>query len=376
MTDIVSQVLADLQEQLRVAGEDSKRREAVIVEGLARLPAATTGTVPRVWRDDVDCKPVVEDVLNDAPGAMQSLRAATYEPGAPRAVVRDWSKVAPPREWLVLNWLPRGRVALLTGEGGRGKSLLALQLAAAVAAGDPVWLSGGPNLAISNTKTAVIATWEDEADEISRRLSPVFRSSVGDRLHVADFAGSGPLWEPDAKGSRHISTLGALSDAGVWLRAWCERHEAGLLIVDPLAAAYACNENDRGLVRAFMASWDAWARDTGCTVLLIAHPPKTDAAYSGSTDWHAAARAVWTLSLCETGTGDATGKGGGKEKREPATAPCLQCLKSSYSLLPIPLWVERNGNWRVAQDAGAAARRWADGKLKAELNSAGRVPFV
>ena len=169
MTEIVSQVVEDLQEQLRVAGEDSERREAVIVDGLVRLPAATTGTVPRVWRDDVDSKPVVEDVLNDAPGAMQSLRAATYEPGAPRAVVRDWSKVVPPREWLVLNWLPRGRVALLTGEGGQGKSLLALQLAAAVAAGDPVWLSGGPKLAISNTTTAVIATWEDEADEISVR---------------------------------------------------------------------------------------------------------------------------------------------------------------------------------------------------------------
>ena len=131
-----------------------------------------------------------------------------------------------------------------------------------------------------------------------------------------------------------------------------------------LAAAYACNENDRGLVRAFMASWDAWARDTGCTVLLIAHPPKTDAAYSGSTDWHAAARAVWTLSLYETGTGAATGKGGGKEKREPAKAPRLQCLKSSYGLPPEPQWLERNGNWRVAQDAHAAAQHWADGKQK------------
>ena len=149
-------------------------------------------------------------------------------------------------------------------------------------------------------------------------------------------------------------------DSGYALGA--KRYEAGLLIVDPLAAAYACNENDRGLVRAFMASWDAWARDTGCTVLLIAHPPKTDAAYSGSTDWHAAARAVWTLRLYDTGTGDATGKGGGK--REPATAPRLQCLKSSYGLPPEPQWLERNGNWRVAQDAGAAARHWADGKQK------------
>ena len=47
MTEIVSPVVEDLKEQFRVAGGDSERREAVIVEGLVRLPAATTGTVPR-----------------------------------------------------------------------------------------------------------------------------------------------------------------------------------------------------------------------------------------------------------------------------------------------------------------------------------------
>ena len=39
MTEIISPVVADLKEQFRVAGEDSTRREAVIVEGLVRLPA-------------------------------------------------------------------------------------------------------------------------------------------------------------------------------------------------------------------------------------------------------------------------------------------------------------------------------------------------
>ena len=38
-------------------------------------------------------------------------------------------------EWLVEDWLPSGRVSMLTGEGGAGKSRLALQLAAGIVTG-------------------------------------------------------------------------------------------------------------------------------------------------------------------------------------------------------------------------------------------------
>ena len=41
----------------------------------------------------------------------------------------------PPRRWLVEDWLPAGRVTLLAGQGGVGKSRLALQLAAGIASG-------------------------------------------------------------------------------------------------------------------------------------------------------------------------------------------------------------------------------------------------
>ena len=154
--------------------------------------------------------------------------------------------------------------------------------------------------------------------------------------------------------------MGTLTRAGAQLRAYCELHKARLLIIDPLAAAYACNENDRGLVRAFMASWDAWARGIGCTVLLVAHPPKSNASYSGSTDWHAAARAVWTLDVQETGTGETKGSSGKSKKTEPAPAPCLKCLKQSYGRTPDALWLESDGGpWRVSQNPRTTANKWA-----------------
>lgn len=48
-------------------------------------------------------------------------------------------KLVPPRHWLVRDLVPSGTVTLLGGDGGTGKSLLALQLACAVATGGK-WL--------------------------------------------------------------------------------------------------------------------------------------------------------------------------------------------------------------------------------------------
>ena len=49
----------------------------------------------------------------------------------------DWTPADgwPAREWLIPGWLPVGRLGMLSGRGGRGKSRLALQLAARLAAG-------------------------------------------------------------------------------------------------------------------------------------------------------------------------------------------------------------------------------------------------
>ena len=59
-------------------------------------------------------------------------------------------------------------------------------------------------------------------------------------------------------GTAHVQTVAELTAAGRRLRRLCERVGARLLVVDPLAAAYGSDENTRGLVRQYMASWDAW----------------------------------------------------------------------------------------------------------------------
>ena len=211
----------------------------------------------------------------------------------------NWSDAPPRRKWLINGWLSRGRIALLSGRGAVGKSKLGIQLCHAIAAersgqdGNRRWFEGGPEINIGEEHVA-FATWEDDADEIMRRMldHPVYahgnaaaalNADLADRLHVFDLAGQGPLWEQCDRGH------GRPTETGMALRLRCEAVGARLLVIDPLAAAYADSEISRGAVRAFIGSWDAWGREADCTVFIVGHPPKgnagDDARYSGSTDW-------------------------------------------------------------------------------------------
>jgi len=259
-----------------------------------------------------------------------------WEPPPPPVVaVNDWTGECDRPEWVVEEWLPAGRVALLSGPGGEGKSKLALQLCVAVATGGGQMVPGGPKIA--ERGPALFASWEDSRSDILFRLNDRPEGTSGlDSLWYSDMATHGPLWAPAAGGSRHTSTLGVLTDAGRMLRGEAAARRCRLLVIDPLAAAYACDENNRGLVRGFMADWDAWARAHGCAVLMIGHPPKSGADFSGSTDWHGAARAVWTMGR----------EGDGKRVQERRMK--LQCVKSNYSIKGAPLELSSWTWWQAA----------------------------
>ena len=230
----------------------------------------------------------------------------------------------------VENWLPAGRVSMLTGEGGAGKSRLALQLAAGIVTGgdgDGGWIDVpidylrlGPS--VGDGRPVIFASWEDTEDDFSRRLSEISGPAspwiTPDRLKmlkVTDLSGYGPAW-----GQSHPANLPTLTETGQELRSAAENLGAALLILDPVAAAYAGNENDRGQVRQFIANWDAWGRATNCGVLILAHPPKSGAEYSGSTDWNGAVRSRWAMQKVRRGP--APGKGQQDNRSEEWQLSC------------------------------------------------------
>ena len=338
----LTEQLNDFRERLNV--EDEQVKAAALEDAINHLPKALPKLVNyRAWRGNAeDIEAAILAACEADPNKAEGvLLQATSEPGEAQIITTDWTAAPAERTWLIPGWLPAGRVGLATGTGGAGKSRLALQLAAPIAAGERDWLpNGGPALKTQDPAPAVLATWEDEPDELARRLPGSNHAAgrgrdFGGRLHGLDFAGCGPLWGPPE--GAPASTPGELAPAGKWLRAYCEEHRPRLLVVDPLAAAFACNENDRGIVRQFMSDWDGWARAAECAVLFVAHPSKSTPEYSGSTDWQAAARFVWTLGV-----------------EKDAKAPRLVCTKRSYGRRPAPLWLHGYPDWSVTNEKSAA----------------------
>ena len=288
-----------------------------------------------------------------------NLAAATRGVDGLGRLVKSWAEAEPlpavelnrverrgGRPWLIPGWLPDGRLAMLTGAGGVGKTFLALGIAAAAGNG------GGPIMPKPDYVTTipppicggpvVYLSWEDEAEEAARRLQDVEKAhglgpgALGQGVHYLYAAGLGPLWAPGQQSSWSISALAELTAAGRRVRAFCESKRARLLVLDPVAAVFASDENNRGLVRAFCADWDAWALATGCAVLLIAHPPKDGPnPYSGGSDWQAAVRSLLTIEIVDE-------DGRARSSKPKPCGPRLASHKSSYGPTPRPLWLERH----------------------------------
>lgn len=271
-----------------------------------------------------------------ARGMLAALRAAAPAPAL--AVASDWTGDPAPRAWLAREWLPAGRATLFTGAGGGGKSLLALQLAAGIASGDRNPLHCDPRGDAAQAPrldgepgTALFVTWEDEPAEVLRRLAwaGVDRAALGNRLHVADMAGRGPLWAPVE--DRHRDTRAALTDAGAAVEDLVRGLRPRFAVIDPTAGAFAANENDRAAVRGWLSHLGALAAETGAALALIGHPPKdAQHAFSGSTDWRGGVRSLWTLRP-ETVPGHI----GAPDSKGGATAPArgraLTLDKANYA---------------------------------------------
>ena len=241
--------------------------------------------------------------------------------------------------WLVENWLPRNCVAMLTGDGGVGKSRLALQLAWSLS-GEGRWLGEAGQMLGNGADygmgfeplapgTIIYATWEDSPEQIRGRLYWLEQAGkVGDghNFKIADMRARGHLWA-----STQHNAVPGLTPAGEMLRQAAEQHNARLLVVDTLGVANGASEIDRAQVGAFFADWAAWADTHDCAVLLIAHPPKTaGVAYSGSTGILGGVRAMWTIeSVRRDCQGDCSSPR--NCKCEPAYAYRLVNAKQNYS---------------------------------------------
>ena len=318
----------------------------------------------------VDTGDVTDENAVNAVRAADAAADDEPESPVPTSAV-DWLREPPPRQWLVDNLIPAGRLSALYGDGEAGKSRLLLQLACAVIQDEDgymlPWDADRAIERVTRNKSGVVAvaepplvrrhgyavlvTWEDEPEEMVRRIwmagragalpepTGAFAAQLQNHLYVVNMREiGGPLWAPHA-GSRHTSTEGTWTRAGHAVLARMAEDGPVLMAIDPIAAAFACSENDRALVRRFLTALDQAAEDTGCTVVLAGHPPKgrgdDTSSYSGSTDWRNGVRAMLTIELETTGY---------VLKSEPSEqapkAPMLKRDKNSYGAARESVWLK------------------------------------
>jgi hypothetical protein len=142
-------------------------------------------------------------------------------PALPPGVKRTWvcaaDIVSEPLDWLWKGWLARGKLTLMAGDPGGGKSAVAIDIAARVTTGRG--MPNEPASARHDPHGVVIISFEDnEADTIKPRL----RAAGADMRRVAVF----PL-EAAPSVTRALRAITAA----------VEEYHAALLILDPLGSA-------------------------------------------------------------------------------------------------------------------------------------------
>lgn len=195
----------------------------------------------------------------------------------------------PSRRWLVDDLVPGKTVTLLSGDGGTGKSLLALQLTVAVATSG-FWLGRKVE-----PGRALFLSAEDDLDELHIRLHDVVRAEHAglsdlDDLTIRSLAGEDALLAMlDGRGSALQQT--ALYDE---LNAVIEAEAPSLVVLDTSADLFGGDENNRPQVRQFIGLLKRLALQHDCAVILLSHPSlsglNSGSGMSGSTAWNNSVR--------------------------------------------------------------------------------------
>ncbi|MRG55698.1 AAA family ATPase [Phyllobacterium sp. SYP-B3895] len=235
--------------------------------------------------------------------------------------------------------LPMRNTIMLSGDGGVGKSWIAMQLAVAIVAGTP-WL----DIAVRQGGTLYVSA-EDDFQETHARLFDICEAEGIDlasltELKLSLLAGrDAVLAVEDAKAGRMQATK--LYQA---LVQQLEHELPTLLILDNLADIFSGNENSRPLAKQFIGMLRHLAIEFNCVVLILGHPSLSGLASgsgtSGSTAWNNSVRARLYLHTVKDGNGVEVDE----------TVRLLEVMKSNYSAKGLPIGLQWKDGRFVRKD--------------------------
>ena len=200
------------------------------------------------------------------------------QPEVALEVIRASEIIPKEVKWLWYPYIPFGKVTILQGDPGDGKSKLMLSISALLSKGDPLPFTDED--ARNEPMTIIYQTTEDDADDT---VVPRYESAGGDRYNLI-------FIKEDKKN---------LTFGDNRIREAILRYGAKLLILDPMSSYIGdeCSLNAANETRAEFNHLIAVAKETGCAIVIISHMNKmrdTSPLYrtSGSIDIAGAARSI------------------------------------------------------------------------------------
>jgi len=181
-------------------------------------------------------------------------------------------------EWLWRGYLLKGSSHVLGGKQGTSKGLFTVDIASRLSRGDPMPDGTGGG----EPKKVLIVTREDSPEDA---LKP--------RLRVAGARMKNVSWTyGDFTDGKSIASM---QEGAESITEAVKEHGFDLVIIDPLGSWVEDDMNNSQSVRAVIDPMSKMARDTGCTVLFVAHLKKSPTddlmdAFSGSAQVTAAVR--------------------------------------------------------------------------------------
>jgi RecA-family ATPase len=195
----------------------------------------------------------------------------------------------------VPDWVPRGVVTGLYGDGAVGKSLVAMQLLSATALGQP-WLG------LDVTPGRALGVFcEDDETELQRRQWAINRSLGVDASQLQNLRYLARLGHDNSMITFDGGDVGTPTPFTAELDQLCGEFRPDLLVLDTIADLFPANENDRAKVRQFIQRiLGGLARRHNCAVLALGHPSlsgiTTGTGQSGSTAWNNTFRSRFYLT--------------------------------------------------------------------------------
>lgn len=216
--------------------------------------------------------------------------------GLPRVELLRGDLISPEAvDWLWRGWLAAGKLQILGGQAGTGKTTIATALAATVTIGGR-WPDG------SRAEAGSVVIWSGE-DDPADTLVPRLRAAGADmaRVHFVDGMRDGAERYPFDPSRDSDALLEALVGIG----------DVRLLVIDPIVSAVAGDSHKNAEVRRSLQPLVDLAQRQRCALLGVTHFTKGTAGrepverLTGSLAFGALARLVMVTAKAEENDGEA-----------------------------------------------------------------------